>query len=138
MTDASDLPFVDEHRTTIEQPVEVVWPGLRAYVDRTLASGSSNVLTRLLGTRPASGFEVTEEVPERRLVLTGRHRFSDYALVLELDPEGQRTVLRALTHARFPGLHGRAYRLLVIDTRLHVVATNGILASIRRDLTHRR
>ena len=130
----ADLPFVDEHRTTVEQPIEVVWPGLRAYVDRTLASGRATLLTRLLGTRPASGFEVTEEVPERRLVLEGRHRFSVYALVFELDPEGPRTVLRALTHARFPGPHGRVYRLLVISSRAHVLATNGILASIRKRL----
>ena len=41
-------------------------------------------------------------------------------------------MLRALTYARFPGPHGRVYRLLVISSRAHVLATDGILASIRR------
>ena len=55
-----------------------------------------------------------------RLVLTGRHRFSRYALVFELEPLGEHTVLKALTYAVFPGLHGRVYRLLVIGSRAHV------------------
>jgi hypothetical protein len=132
MTVDADLPFVDEHSTTIEAPVAVAWPGLRAYVDRLLAAHDGGLLTRVLGTRPAAGFEVTEEVPERRLELTGQHRFSRYALVLELEPAGERTVLRALTYARFPGLHGRVYRALVIGTRAHVLATRGLLRSARR------
>lgn len=73
-----------------------------------------------------------EEVPPRRLALVGRHRFSRYSLVFELDPRGRHTVLRALTYARFPGPHGAVYRLLVIGTRLHVVATRRLLGSIRR------
>ena len=128
----TDLPFVDEQRTTVEAPLEAVWRGLRRYVDRMLAGNEGRVLTRVLGTRPAAGFEVSEEVPSLRLALSGRHRFSQYLLLFELDPLGQQTVLRALTYARFPGPHGRAYRLLVIGTRLHVVATRRLLDSIRR------
>ena len=127
-----ELPYVDAHSTTIEAPVDVVWPRLTAYVDRTLASGSVTVLTRLLGARPGSGFAVTEQVKEERLVLEGRHRFSTYALVLLLEPARGRTVLRAQTWARFPGPHGRVYRLLVISSRAHVVATRGILASMAK------
>ena len=41
-------------------------------------------------------------------------------------------MLRAHTFARFPGPHGRVYRLLVIDSRAHVLATRRILASVRR------
>jgi hypothetical protein len=126
------LPFVDEHRTTIEAPREVVWPRLREYVDRMLAPDSHGVLTGLLGTEPPAGFEVSEEVPEERVVLSGRHRFSRYALVLELDPSGRHTVLRARTFAAFPGPHGRVYRLLVISSRAHVFATRRILTSMRR------
>ena len=40
--------------------------------------------------------------------------------------------LAARTFARFPGPHGRAYRLLVISSHAHVVATRRILASMRR------
>ncbi len=127
-----DLPFIDEHRTTIEAPREVVWPRLRAYVDRMLAADEHGLFTRLLGTEPPAGFEVSEEVPEERVVLSGRHRFSRYALVLELDPSGEQTVLRARTFAAFPGPHGRVYRLLVISSHAHVVATRRILESMRK------
>jgi hypothetical protein len=131
MVDAT-LPFVDEHRTTIEAPRADVWPRLRAYVDRMLAVDEHGLFTRLLGTEPPAGFEVSEEVPEERVVLSGRHRFSRYALVLELDPSGEQTVLRARTFAAFPGPHGRVYRLLVISSHAHVVATRRILESMRR------
>ena len=128
----TDLPFVDENRITVEAPTEVAWRGLRRFVERMLVANDGRLITRLLGTHPSAGFEVSEEAPERRLVLTGRHRFSRYALVFELDPHGQQTVVRALTYARFPGPHGRVYRGLVIGTRLHVVATRRLLGSIRR------
>ncbi len=65
-------------------------------------------------------------------MLSGRHRFSRYALVFELEPTGEHTVLKALTYAVFPGVHGRVYRLLVISSRAHVVATRRMLASVSR------
>ena len=34
--------------------------------------------------------------------------------------------------AVFPGLKGRAYRTLVIGTRMHVLVTNRVLDSVRR------
>ena len=133
MTLDGQLPFVDEHRTTIEAPREVVWPRLRVYVDRSLATMKDSLFSRVLGTRPPGGFEVSAQDAERQLVLRGRHRFSQYALVFELtDLEGEATLMRARTYARFPGPHGRVYRLLVIGSRMHVVAMKGMLASIRR------
>ena len=132
MTAALDLPYVDEHRTTVEAPPDVVWRALRAYVDRMLAANDGSVFTRLLGAHPSAGFEVSEEVAEERLVLSGRHRFSRYALVFELEPASEHTVLKALTYAVFPGLHGRVYRLLVISSRAHVIATRRMLASVSK------
>ena len=65
--------------------------------------------------------------------MAGRHRFSRYRLVFELvDAADDETQLSARTYAEFPGLRGRAYRALVIGTRLHVLATNQILRSVRR------
>jgi len=127
-----DLPFVDEHHTAIDAPADVVWQALRAYVDKMLAANSAGVFARLLGAQPSAGFAVSEEVPEERLVLTGRHRFSRYALVFELTRSETQTVLKALTYAVFPGAHGRAYRLLVISSRLHVLATRRMLSSVER------
>ena len=132
MTATLDLPYVDEHRTTVEAPPDVVWRTLRAYVDRMLAANDGRVFTRLLGAHPSAGFEVSEQAEEERLVLSGRHRFSRYALVFELEPASEHTVLKALTYAVFPGVHGRVYRLLVISSRAHVVATRRMLASVRK------
>jgi hypothetical protein len=70
------------------------------------------------------GFRVAEAEPGRRLVLRGRHRFSDYQLTFLLDDDGR---LRAQTHAAFPGVKGRVYKTLVLGSRLHVLATRRIL-----------
>ena len=128
-----ELPYIDEHAIRIEEPRERVWTTLNQYVDSSLASGKANPLTRLLGTEPPSGFEISESVPTERLTLAGRHRFSRYSLVFELaDAADGATHLRARSYAAFPGISGRIYRALVIGTRLHVVATNHLLRSIRR------
>jgi hypothetical protein len=132
VTPTADPPFVDEHHLMIEASPEEVWRALRAYVDHMLAAADGSVFTRLLGAHPSAGFEVADEEPGRQLLLTGRHRFSRYELVFEVEPDGEQTVLKALTYAAFPGLHGRVYRLLVISSRAHVLATRGMLASIRR------
>lgn len=108
--------------------------------------GSAGATARLLGCadtvasgpRPLAegstlpGFHVEEAEPERKLVLAGRHRFSDYALVFRFEPEGDGTTIRAETRAAFPGLRGSAYRALVIGTRGHVLVTRRLLAAIKR------
>ena len=134
----SDLPYVDTHRLRVAAPREEVWRAARAWVTTSLTSEGGSLFTRLLGTVPASGFAVTEEVPGERIELAGRHRFSRYRLVFETGdlPEGG-TVLAAVTYAAFPGPHGRVYRVLVIDSRAHVVATRLMLRAIRRRIGER-
>jgi hypothetical protein len=67
------------------------------------------------------------------LALEGEHRFSRYGLVFRLEPtKDDQTLLRAETRAQFPGITGRAYRTLVIDTRGHVLVVNRILNAVRR------
>jgi hypothetical protein len=132
VTDQSgDLPFVDEHRVTVRAPGDVAWRALTSYVAALVGHGPTP-FTRLLGTDPPAGFEVAEEVPRARVVLRGRHRFSHYRLELHLDAAGPESILRARTYALFPGPHGTVYRLLVISSRAHVVATRRILATIAR------
>jgi hypothetical protein len=136
--DATDdgLPYVDEHALTVSAPPAQVWSALQEYVDAALTGPGRHLLPRLLGARPASGFAVAESVREQRLVLAGQHRFSRYRLVFALGPtDGGATLLRALTYAAFPGPHGRVYRLLVIGSRAHVVATNRMLHDIARRST---
>jgi hypothetical protein len=130
----SDLPYVDEHAVDVPATPEQTWAALTGYVDSRLASGRGSWLTRLLGTSPASGFEVASRVDGERLELTGRHRFSQYRLGLLVSPgpTASSSRLVATTHAAFPGPHGAAYRLLVIGSRAHVLATRRMLDAVRR------
>jgi hypothetical protein len=125
------LPFVDEHSVLVTASPDRTWVALTSYVDGRLATGHSSWLTRLLGASPVSGFAVASRVEEERVDLEGRHRFSRYRLVFTLTGAGPTTVT-ATTYAAFPGPHGRAYRLLVIGSRAHVVATRRMLDAVRR------
>ena len=79
------------------------------------------------------GFRVTTALPGTELVLSGRHRFSDYAFVFRLEPVGPgRTLLRAETRAVFPGAAGAGYRLLVVGSGGHARAVRRLLATVRR------
>ena len=117
----------------IEAPVDVVYPVLRRYVD-SLGAKEGRLLATLLGTDLPSGFGVAEEVPGRLVRLTGRHRFSRYQLLFELDEVPGGTVLRARSYGEFPGLPGRAYRAAVIGTRGHVLATRHLLKQVRQQV----
>ncbi len=79
------------------------------------------------------GFAVAEARAPERLALSGRHRFSRYALVFEIDPsDDDRCTLRAQTWAEFPGLTGRAYRALVIGSGGHGLAVRSLLRRVAR------
>lgn len=133
MREQADLPYVDEHALTIAAPRAEVWAALARFVAETLGAPKVGLLGRILGTDPPSGFAVIERVQARKLVLAGRHRFARYQLVFEMnDDTAGATVLRAVTYAIFPGVRGRVYRALVIGTRLHVLATRGMLHAVRR------
>lgn len=128
--------YIDEHAIRIDAPRDRVWESLRHYVDAILRSAERNPLGTVLGTSPRAGFAVDEVDPEQRLSLAGKHRFSHYELVFELDQTRDGgTQLRAQTYADFPGLRGRIYRALVIGTRGHVLVTNHLLRSVKRRAT---
>jgi hypothetical protein len=125
-------PYVDTHAVEVAAPREEAWGALQRFVERSLRSGGG-LLHTVLGTDPPAGFEIAATTPNERLELSGRHRFSRYVLAFQLSdgPPG-RTRVAAETYAEFPGIHGRAYRALVIGSRLHVVATRRMLHAIRR------
>jgi hypothetical protein len=144
---ATALPWVDEHAIEIDAPAAVVWPALLRTVERMTAGGAAPRYARVVGcadTEPGGprplevgstvpGFHVAALSPARLLVLAGSHHFSDYALVFRLEAlGGVRTRLVAETRADFPGLKGRAYRSLVIGTRMHVLAVNRVLRGAAR------
>ncbi|GAA4700020.1 Polyketide cyclase / dehydrase and lipid transport [Promicromonospora umidemergens] len=135
--------YRDVRATTIGAPPEAVW---RAVLDQVEVLGQPDWYvraincrdTRASGPRPLAagsvvpGFQVTAADPPGCLVLDGVHRFSVYTLTFRLVPDGDGTRLEAHTDATFPGVLGAVYRLLVIDSRLHKVATWSIVKRIRR------
>ena len=145
MTDTvEELPFIDEHEIFVSAPADQVWASLLGRL-RGISSVSARAYARLVGADPRDtkgtlpdegaavpGFAVLQVTPTRRLVLAGRHRFSRYLLTFDLAERSGGTLLRAQTHAVFPGIHGRAYRLLVIDSGIHRIVVRRILVGIAR------
>lgn len=141
-----ELPRVDEHSTSVVASPERTWEALLRTVECSFSSARTARGARLLGCEdveavgprplePGSaipGFHVEVADPRRELALVGSHRFSRYALIFRLNPVGAGARLRAETRAEFPGLHGRAYRALVIGTRMHVVVTRRLLGAVKR------
>jgi hypothetical protein len=120
-------PFVDEHSRMIPHTRDVVWRALNQHATSGLLIGPHNPLALILGTKPRGGFEIADSIEGQRLDLVGHHHFSTYLLRFELEGD---TTLKALTYAAFPGPHGRVYRLLVISSGAHAIATRGILRSV--------
>jgi hypothetical protein len=151
--DIDALPYVDEHAVEVHASPERTWEALAKVADRSFDSGAAGRFARVVGcedTAPSGprplavgsaivGFHVAVAEPGALLAIAGRHRFSRYALVFHLDPLGDavgqggegRTRLRAETRAEFPGLHGRAYRTMVIGTRAHVLVTRRLLRAAK-------
>jgi hypothetical protein len=145
---ATPLPWVDEHATELDVTPAVVWPALLRTVERMTAGRAAPRYARAVscadteagGPRPLEvgstvpGFHVAALTPKRLLALRGSHRFSAYELAFRLEPlGGVRTRLVAETRAEFPGLKGRAYRTLVIGTRMHVL----VVRRVQRDVARR-
>jgi hypothetical protein len=141
------LPAVDEHATAVAAGAGDVWAALLDTLDRASTRPGAAPYARAVGAdertaagpRPLAvgstlpGFRVTAAVPATELVLTGRHRFSDYAFVFRLEPIAPgRTLLRAETRADFPGAAGAGYRLLVVGSGGHARAVRRLLATVRR------
>jgi hypothetical protein len=149
------LPYIDEHSIRVGATREQVWGALASVLRTDLGGATPAWLTRALGLVPAQGrgdwrgtlavgdalpgFEVAQLRPPERLELRGRHRFSRYALVFELDapapapaPSATVCTLRAQTWAEFPGVVGRAYGALVVGTRGHRLVVRRLLRSVAR------
>ncbi|OMC53472.1 hypothetical protein A5745_21975 [Mycobacterium sp. IS-2888] len=114
------LPYIDEHAITIDANRDDTWSALLRVMCRDPGDPS---------TVPP-GFVLDEARPPERFALKGRHPFAVYRWVFELDDAGRQTRLRAATWADFPGIHGKAYRALVIGTGGHRVAVRWTLRRI--------
>jgi hypothetical protein len=123
------LPYIDEHAITVAASREDTWSALLRVMCRD----------PLDPTSVPAGFVLDDAQPPARFALKGRHPFAIYRWVFELDAEApQRTRIRAATWADFPGLHGKAYRALVIGTGGHRVAVRYTLKRIAAALITER
>jgi hypothetical protein len=112
------LPYIDEHAITVRTNREDTWSALLRVMCRDPQDPS---------TVPV-GFVLDEARRPERFALKGRHPFAAYRLVFELEGDSaHRTRLRAQTWAAFPGLHGKAYRALVIGTGAHRIVVRRML-----------
>lgn len=114
------LPYIDEHAIAIDASAGDAWSALL----RTVCRNPDDPATVPVG------FSLEEATPPRRLALKGRHPFSVYRLVFELEANGDGVRLRALTFAAFPGWHGKVYRALVIGSGGHRVVVRRMLKRI--------
>lgn len=143
------LPYIDEHVMNVAAGRERTWVALLAALRGEFGGDASARAARLLGCVPARregdwagevragaalpGFVVDEVRSPSRLALSGRHRFSRYALVFELEQVGHgRARVRAQTWAAFPGLLGSLYRGLVIGSGAHRVVVRRLLRRVAR------
>ncbi len=141
------LPYIDEHAVEVDAAREEAWSALIGVVRGSFAGEGRRLGARALGCHPADtrgewadgprvgaslpGFCVAESTAPARLALEGRHRFSTYALIFELDAvDVGRSRVRAITRADFPGPLGRLYRALVVGSRGHRIVVRRMLAQI--------
>jgi hypothetical protein len=147
LAQAAKLPRLDLHEVVIAAGAAEVYAALLASVARAFESAISRAAARAVGCeerapggpRPLevgsriAGFRVSAAVAGRELALTGRHRFSEYTLVFEIEAvDEDRVRLSAETRAAFPGLAARLYRAALIASRVHAVSVRALLAAVRR------
>jgi hypothetical protein len=114
------LPYIDEHARSIDATRDRAWTALLKVMCKDPNDPSA-----------PTGFWLDSADAPARLALSGRHWFSRYALIFELDDEGpSRTRIRAQSRAEFPGLHGKIYRALVIGSGGHRVAVRRLLRQV--------
>jgi hypothetical protein len=122
------LPYIDQHAISIGAGRQETWSALLRVMCRD----------PLDPTTVPIGFVLDEARPYDRFALRGRHPFAVYRLVFELDSESSGTRLRAVTWADFPGVHGKAYRALVIGTGGHRVVVRRMLKRVASRAGSRR
>lgn len=141
---AADLPFIDRHSVEIAAEPAAVWDSLTGTFGNANGQGPFMLYARVIGVNPQEahgdldrvgssrvGFRVAEVRAPEMLKLTGKHRFSNYSLTWELTPRGAgHSRLSAITHAEFPGVHGRLYKSVVIDSGAHKRITRRMLSAI--------
>ena len=124
------LYYIDEHAISVDASVAETWSALL----RVLCRNPADPATVQVG-------KLDEAIPHQRLALTGRHLcFAVYRLVFELDPKSDAdgVRLRALTWAAFPGVRGKLFRVVAIETGAHRFVVRRMLKKIAAAAHSRR
>lgn len=126
------VPFVDDHTRAVDAPAEVAWQAASDLLDVEFR-GLAGRYARLVGVSGGRPFVVERAEPPFLLAFSGEHRFSQYRLTFSLRRlSASRCAITAHTSAVFPGRLGRLYKLVVIDSRAHVLMTRRLLRQIAR------
>ncbi len=126
------VPIIDEHTRVVDASATATWQAASDLLDVPF-QGIAGRYARVVGVKSDRLFTVERSAAPYLLGLTGEHRFARYALTFSLRSLGPaRTAITAHTSAAFPGIAGRLYRLAVIDSRAHVLATRYLLRRIAR------
>jgi hypothetical protein len=126
------LPLIDMHSVAVKAAAEKTFDAVQLRFAGLLSGPVGRLMSRLWECDPPAAFEVVEAQRPNLVVLAGKHRFSRYGIVFRISPTETGCTLSAESHAVFPGISGRLYEGLVIDSRLHVMATRGLLRAIAR------
>jgi len=142
-----DLPFVDEHVTSVAASADTVWQVLVDRLGRQFSRGPATAFARVVGCAEVAasgprplvegstlpGFRVVTIVPLTEIVLDGSHRFSTYRLTFRVDRvSSSESRLRAESRASFPGIAGESYRRVVVASGAHAILVRRLLSGVRR------
>lgn len=144
------LPHIDEHAVDVRASADAVWAALIVTIGSSFSGAGGRQFARLLGCDPKEisgwsspapgssipGFTVAAMERPVLIVLSGRHRFSEYVLIFRIDDIDGVIRCRAESRARFPGRRGRLYRNAVIGSGGHQLLVRRMLRSIKGRAEH--
>ncbi len=144
------MPHIDEHAVDIAADSDAVWTALILMIRDTFSGAVGSRFACLLRCDPKElsdwshpgpgsslpGFRVGTIERPKLIALTGRHRFSEYALIFRIEETNGGTRCRAESRAHFLGWPGRLYRTAVIGSGGHEILVRRMLRSIRREAEH--
>jgi hypothetical protein len=142
----NELPLIDVHAVEVATPTDPAWHAVVSVLNVSATKQVFHALATVLGCSERRGigeggvvgstlpgFRVVRSDPPAVLSLEGDHRFSVYALEFRIEPvDRARSRVLAETRAVFPGVLGKVYRTLVIDSRGHVIAVRRMLSLIKQ------